>query len=883
LPSIPPAGVPVSSYPKFNRTPTQLQIVEKLKEAQRLLEEETRHRQIAVDYVETKAMFFGAKVAITNVLHEICVKYQLYGVVTDGQAEWPRQGGTLLVWQGAKADDERITGAIDDLLTNETPTDGAGNALPSLADIHKVARDQLTILFVNIIKYHELQIERSFVLDQIAVLCIKSILLGEAPTPEVISILNDKDLGPALDFPFRTDGSISSFTDTIMNPAYGMSGHYGLQPTPIIDQWLTGQEYKATQRKPRDKFDAHRGNLRLKYVEKPFGDVRIFNGINGNYPDSGQNGVLNHNLAFVNQGMFTKNKPSQNYLATLERELGLMRVKNIPLNFKKVPSAPDVYYATDTLISFYSHSLKTRKPEDFWAFCSRYRLVGELGGSGFQSPFKGVLIRLVEVDPKTSAPKGRGTIAGIMTATSYSQAESELGNAVSAVASMYHYILPLVKGEVITTSASNMQNYLEPQTKQAQSMWVGIPNKAAQPYVAIVREKWNWPDSFLQREKTGQWSNEFKPTSISLSWRRNSDYLQWASNDPKKRSLAINDPTGNQRLPESMLPLVFGPAKDIPGVNSITQIDFMLQPAGALDAMRSIATPGVNNPVMQAIKDVFFKGDIVEDTGESFKVNIIQQGTTTSFEQKMLQVKKNLEVLQIVLTSPYLYLEGRDRALVPTSSNSDRSRYGICVSQAEMNFVKSVLDKARWPKGVPKVLYSTPVDDVADIPLATARMKSALSSTTSSPPKLAPLAELPPLNLQTVPSVDDNGNQYVTLTMRNGRGFPLPPLSEDLPRTLIYSEERSGNGLHEMYTTFNYIWSRDAVGIYTGAKSKIKGTLPDVEISRKITPQQQELQNIQKEKKQNDVDVAAIVSVSAIVGAGVLLFARERGFFDGRE
>ena len=116
--------------------------------------------------------------------------------------------------------------------------------------------------------------------------------------------------------------------------------------------------------------------------------------------------------------------------------------------------------------------------------------------------------------------------------------------------------------------------------------------------------------------------------------------------------------------------------------------------------------------------------------------------------------------------------------------------------------------------------------------------------------------------------------------MKNGRGFPLPALSEDLPRTLIYTNQQSSNGLHEMYTRFNYIWSRDTAGIDTGAKSKIKGTLPDVEVSRMITPQQQEIQNLETIQKQNDTDVAAIVSVLAIAGTGVLLFARERGFFN---
>ena len=60
----------------------------------------------------------------------------------------------------------------------------------------------------------------------------------------------------------------------------------------------------------------------------------------------------------------------------------------------------------------------------------------------------------------------------------------------------------------------------------------------------------------------------------------------------------------------------------------------MLQPAGALDAMLLIATPGPNNPVMQAIKDVFFRRDIVEDTGSSFKVNIIQKAQQPVLSRK---------------------------------------------------------------------------------------------------------------------------------------------------------------------------------------------------------------------------------------------------------
>ena len=174
-----------------------------------------------------------------------------------------------------------------------------------------------------------------------------------------------------------------------------------------------------------------------------------------------------------------------------------------------IPSVLEVYYATDTLIAFYAKSFETRKPEDFWAFCSRYRLVGELGAKAK------VLIRLVEVDPKTSsAPKGEYLHSrGMMTGRLYSQAEAELENVLCSCIDGHH-ILPLVAAErVLTTSASNMQNYLESQNKKAQSMgW--HTQQGSSTYVAIVREKWNQPDSFLQEKKTGQWSNEFKPTSI---------------------------------------------------------------------------------------------------------------------------------------------------------------------------------------------------------------------------------------------------------------------------------------------------------------------------------------------------------------------------------
>ncbi len=878
MPSIPPAGIPVSSYPKFNRTPTQLDIVEKLKEAQRLLEEETRHRQIAVDYVETKAMFFGAKVAITNVLHELCMKYNLYGVPVDDESHLPRQGGTFYVWKGAVIDGENITNAIDDLLTNETPTDGDGNALPSLADIHKVARDQLNILFINIIKYHELQIERARLMDQIISLCMYSIYDGHAPTPEVISLLMDKNLGPPLEFPFKRDGKIDAFNDRIVTMGYGASGYYGYQATPIIDPWITGHIFTGRNKYRAVDTENVRGNLRLHLLKGIFGPHRqgfataLFYGKTGGRP-SGFSTTDNTNA------------PIAGYLDLLERLVQVKRFRGIPLNFKKVRTYTNdmnqwqspglnVYYATDTLISFYAQSLKSRKPEDFWTMCSKYRLVGELGQN------KTVLVKLVEVDPKTSAPKGRGTIAGIYEAQSFSEAEAELGNAVSAVASMYHYILPLRRGEIVTSTASNMEAILQSQNKIAQSMWVGIPDKAAQPYVAIVREKWNWPRSFLQREKTGQWEVSFKPTNVQVSESTYKDLLNWASNDPKIRLAAITDESGNERLPESMIPLAFGPAKDIPGVNSITQIDFMLQPAGTLDSMRLIATPGINNPVMEAVKDVFFKRDIVNDTGDSFKVNIIQEGTTTSFEQKMVEIKNNLEKLQIVLTSPYLYLEGKQSALTGTVGNSGRSRYGVCISTKEMNFIKTVLDKARWPNATPKTLYSTAVDDVSDVPIATARMQSALSSTTSSPPKLAPLAELPPFNLQTIPSVDSDGNQYVTMTMKNGRGFPLPPPAEEMPRTLIYSNERSANGVHEMYTTYNYIWSRNAAGVYTGAKVKVKGTLPDVTQSRRLNPQQEVIASLESNQRAEDSAMGVAAGLASVILIGGYLALKNNTFFN---
>ena len=83
-----------------------------------------------------------------------------------------------------------------------------------------------------------------------------------------------------------------------------------------------------------------------------------------------------------------------------------------------------------------------------------------------------------------------------------------------------------------------------------------------------------------------------------------------------------------------------------------------------------------------------------------------------------------------------------------------------------------------------------------------------------------------------------------------------------------------------MYTTFNYIWSRDAAGIYTGAKSKIKGTLPDVNVSQRITPQQQELQSLEVATKRDDIAVAGAVSALTILSTGLYLFAKNKGLLD---
>ena len=65
-------------------------------------------------------------------------------------------------------------------------------------------------------------------------------------------------------------------------------------------------------------------------------------------------------------------------------------------------------------------------------------------------------------------------------------------------------------------------------------------------------------------------------------------------------------------------------------------------------------------------------------------------------------------------------------------------------------------------------------------------------------------------------------------------------------------------GHWSMYTTFSYIWTQDSAGVYSGKRSKIKGTLPDVRQSEPV----RELTDSEKELKGQSADIA--------IGAGVV-------------
>ena len=56
---------------------------------------------------------------------------------------------------------------------------------------------------------------------------------------------------------------------------------------PSLTLGLQGKSIKEQFANLILNYHPHRGNLRVKYVELPFGDIRVFRGINGNFPNSG--------------------------------------------------------------------------------------------------------------------------------------------------------------------------------------------------------------------------------------------------------------------------------------------------------------------------------------------------------------------------------------------------------------------------------------------------------------------------------------------------------------------------------------------------------------------------------------------------------------------
>ena len=81
-----------------------------------------------------------------------------------------------------------------------------------------------------------------------------------------------------------------------------------------------------------------------------------------------------------------------------------------------------------------------------------------------------------------------------------------------------------------------------------------------------------------------------------------------------------------------------------------------------------------------------------------------------------------------------------------------------------------------------------------------------------------------------------------------------------------------------MYTTFNYIWSRDAAGIYTGVKSKIKGTLPDAEVSQRYNTYTTRNTESRNNTKHKTIQCPAIVKAAHLQAQACYYSGREDFF-----
>jgi len=351
------------------------------------------------------------------------------------------------------------------------------------------------------------------------------------------------------------------------------------------------------------------------------------------YPSGG--GVISSNLEKVGIAMHAGPIKSE-----VEGQLGK---KEHPEGYTLYPK---------NILTFYHNAYSTKSPRDFWNYLSRHRIALEVGGN--KNPGL-IVVRLIEVDRMTGAPRNQGLPVASAPATEYNGIEGTLLSKVKA--SMFPELFTLESGT--TAKTDSMSTHYASELKNLRLMWQGMSGKDRTFRTTIV-------------------TSEFT-TTIQQSTDLNSNPLESTSVPVEKMTMYLQ-PSG---VREAMLRLV------------------------NMDGSR----PGEMNAVVKWVTTDLMGQ--VQELGEGSQLKF----ATASVNKKELSEKTQLIAATIgtihnILINPMVYERGYhalgDKGIGQLVKNQE-------LRSPVVQAVKKVFAYSQWPTGAPVKAWETPVNDLSDV------------------------------------------------------------------------------------------------------------------------------------------------------------------------
>jgi hypothetical protein len=315
------------------------------------------------------------------------------------------------------------------------------------------------------------------------------------------------------------------------------------------------------------------------------------------------------------------------------------------------------------ILTFYHNAYSTKSPQDFWNYLSRYRIALEVGGN--KNPGL-IVVRLIEVDRMTGAPRNQGLPVASAPSTEYNGIEGSLLSKVKA--SMFPEVFTLESGT--TAKTDSMSTHYASELKNLRMMWSGMAGKDRTFRTTIVTSEF----TTTTQQSTDLNSNPLETTSVPVE------------------KMAI-----------------------------------YLQPAGVREAMLRLVNmdgsrPGEMNAVVKWVTTDLMGQ--VQEVGEGSQLKF----ATASVNKKELSEKTQLisatiDTIHNILINPMVYEKGYHALGDKGIGHLVRDQ---AIRSPVVQSVKKVFAYSQWPTGSPIKAWESPVNDLSDVTVTIATIDKHL-------------------------------------------------------------------------------------------------------------------------------------------------------------